>query len=466
MADLPDLTPDAAHAKSDDVALKSFTDNDAGASLDALAKSVSDAKGGAPILDDAAAAAEAARAKAAAAAKGPEAGASGAAAAPPVEDEATKAAAQAEADRKAAEAVAQAEADRKAAEAAQAESDRKAAETADPFLAHQLPPNAKSKSAEAFDNLKQAARDKVAEVARALTESQNKITELTSQLEEAKKTSGVVPPEILAELKTLREEHAALDVKADPEFQKFDSAIQTNVEMIFKKLADTGVAADAVEKIKEIGVDNVDWAPILDKLPVQARRFIEATLVDNERARLDKEKAITKATSNATEYTKQRLAREQQSVKAAALEFTKSFDWMALKEVPAAATAEEKAALDAHNAEAQQAMNKLNSYLDSRSPERYAELAVGTVLAYKWRAKANALEQQIATLKADKTLDTITKERDKLKSELDAIKRAQIPRNRGDAIIPPAPLKKADLNTSADESLDALAKQVVAQREE
>jgi len=460
-----ELADDPNHARAEDASLKPVASAESSESLDNLAKELVKEKSGetpaAPAtgLDDASAAAARARELAA---KGttpaaPAASAAPAAPAAPVDDAAK---AKAEAEQKAAAEAAAAEEARKAAEAA-------AAKTPDALDAIELPPNVKPKSAQAFDNLKSTARAEIARVAKELTDKNNALVKAQEELAAARAAQGKISPEVQQELDSLRQEHAALDVKNDPEFKKFDNALQANTELIYSKLAENGVEPEAIAKIKELGgPDNVDWEVILPKLPPQVGRLIQATLVDNARVLQSREKALADANTNAVEFTKKRTAREQQDVQNSAMEFTKPFSWMQVKEISSTATPEEKAALEAHNADAQGALNKLTMFLNERSPSRYAELAVGTVFAYKLKAQVEALQKELTALKSDTKLAEVTKERDALKTKIEGIKRAQMPHVAGEGIIPPAPAKKTDLSISGDEALDSLAKGVVAGREE
>lgn len=463
---LNDLTPDPAHARADDASLAATPpDHEAMETLDNLAKEISKGKaeGGAPILDDASAAAAASRAAAAKGAVAPAAPAAPAAGTPEA-TEAEKAAAEKASQEQQAAAAAEVEAERLRKET---EARAAASTDTDPFADIELPAGAKSKSAQAFGQLKEAAKTKVAEVAAALTQAKTELQKVLEENATLRGAQGKLTPELEQELTALRSEHAALDVKNDPEFKKYDTTLQSNADLIYKKLAEGGVDAEAIAKIKEFGgPDSVDWEPILSKLPASTRRFVEATLVDNERVKEAREKAFSAASSNAVEYSKNRHAKEEQHVKEFASGLTKQFEWMQVKDIPATATPQERANLETANADAQNAQNKLTEYLNSRSPERYAELAVGTVLAYKYRAMVEELRKENAALKADTTLATVTKERDELKAKLEAIKRAQIPRNRGDVLTPPAPPKKVDFNSPGTETLDALAKEVVSNRDE
>jgi len=358
---------------------------------------------------------------------------------------------------------------RKAEEAKQAEeaADRAAA-AADPFTEHQLPEGVKPKSAQAFENLKVAAREKVAEVAGQLTTANTELSKLREELDATKKLVGKLSPETEQELTTLRNEHAMLDVQNAPEIKKFDADAVTTTENIYKKLLDSGVVEQsAIDKIKELGGPAaVDWEPILEKLTFNDRQVIGMLLTDIERAKMGKEAALKNASSKAGEFLAQRTEQNTKVVRDHAMEIVKTFPWMALKEVPANATAVQKQEVDSWNASQQLAMTKLNEFLGrSGDPTAFAELAVGTVLAYQYAARYEHSEK--AYKESSTALAAVTKERDELKAKIEAIKKAQVPRNRGDAVVPaPATKKSAEFETTGTEALDNLAKGLIANRPE
>lgn len=333
----------------------------------------------------------------------------------------------------------------------------------------EMPASAKSKSAEAFNSLKTAARSQIAEWAQKNTEATNKIAELTAKVEELSKSAGKLPVEVERELNALRGEHATLDINNDPEFKKFDTTLTENVELIYKKLADNGVGKEAIDRIKELGgPDKVDWAPIMQKLPMPVARFVESMLVDNERVKDQREKALDAAKNNAGEYTTKRTARENESLQKTVADITKDIPWMKNQEVPAGATAEQKAAIEQANKIAEGANKDLARFISDRSPQRIAELAVGTLLAHRFKAEVDILTKQLAesTKISTENLTKITKERDELKAKLEAIKQARIPRGRTDAVAPAGVKKAPAMEQSGEEALTNLAKEAKENRAE
>jgi hypothetical protein len=212
------------------------------------------------------------------------------------------------------------------------------------------------------------------------------------------------------------------------------------VELVYKKL-DGVLSKEAVEKIKELGgPENVDWEPILPKLPFATRRFVEATLVENERLREQRSSALEEAKKNAEVFARERVEREVSEVTATANELLKSVSWSSDK---------------AHASK----VALLKDFLADRSPAKFAELAVGTVIAHKLHEDVKALKTSETTLKAQ--VETLTKERDKALADLKAIREAENPRRRREVSVAPVSVPPTTYDSGA-EALDALAKEVMA----
>jgi hypothetical protein len=460
MADEATIKNADLHAKTEDLNLSPKASAESGSALDALMQEAA-TKAGASAEDTAAAAA----------AK-PDA-------APPTKIDATssiddsleqeKAAAQKAADDKAA--AEKAATDKAAADKAEAE---KAAGTTttekpvDPLDKIELPAHTSPKASESFAQVKKLAKEAQTALQLQIAERDTKLTEALGQLEKLKKDSGQLPEETKAELEELRKFKVAHEVESDPKFREFDSSIKGNNESIYKKLAANGFTAENIEKIRELGgPEAVDWEPLFPKMNFQIRQFVQSKLVENVTLADKREEALSAAKANGQAFLAERSQREVTELANTANAYTKNLPWTAEKTVPANATPEQKAEIEAQNVFARDSMGRLKHYLGDRSPARFAELAVGTLLAHKFQADLTAVKAQLtSTTEAHKTaLDTLTKERDALKVELDKIKRAEIPRLRGDSDLSPiSPAKdkgKLDFR-SGEEALDDLAKQAMA----
>lgn len=455
---------DTLHAKTDDLTLLPNSEADTLNALSALAGD----------LDPEGAAAAEAKAKEEAEAKAKaEADAKGAAqdsSSPPPDDtlEDARKAQEAE-DAAKAEAEAEAKAKTEADAKAKAEADAKAGATApeaDPLDAIQLPPHTKAASSQAFGQLKATAKAQAAELKKQIAEREAALATARAEAEEAKKAATSVDPKVLEELEDLRKFRLSKDVESDPSFKKFDETMKANVEKVYRKLTDVGMKPESIQQIKDLGgIEAVDWEPILSRLPLATRRFVEASLVENERLKDQKTDALNAARENATAYLSEREAKEASKVTTTANGFLKSLPWTAEKSIPADATPEVKAEIEADNQFARESMGKLKAFLADRTPEKFAELAVGTLIAYRQKAqldRVNAKLEKVST-EAKTQLDTLTKERDKLAAELLAIRKAEKPRGQGHLRAPVAPQTGLTDLRSPQEALEALAAEVSAE---
>lgn len=251
------------------------------------------------------------------------------------------------------------------------------AATADDLDSIELPPYTKPKTAESFSKIKELARSKIV----ALEKERN---DLKESLEKAKTDSSTLTEQEKSELSELRTFRQKVDVEADPEFKKFDDQVTTNEAVIYSKLKAAGFKDDTIARIKEIGLSDVDWDALKDKIHPNLRRFIDAKIVENEDAAEKKILAINKAKDNAAEYVKTRgaemartgaeaIARAEAKVQEIR---PKSAPWLVKKEIPAAAKPEEKAALEAHNTFVASIEQDIKDAVADDSPEMRGILAL------------------------------------------------------------------------------------------
>ncbi len=448
------------HAKSDDLSLLPTSHADTMSALESLIQED----------DPAAAAAAAAKAKEEADAKAKaDADAKLAAdeesSSPPADGNLETARAAEEAETKAKEeADAKVKADADAAAKAKAGDAPAPVVEADPLDAIQLPPHTKAASSQAFGQLKATAKTQAADLRKQIADRDAAAATLKAELEAAKKVPSL-DPAVAAELEDLRKFRLSKDVESDPTFKKFDDTIKSNVDKVYAKLLASGMKQESIDQIKAIGLEGVDWEPVLPKLPLTTRRFLEATLVENEKLKDQKAEALEAARENASTYLTEREAKEATILTETANGFLKTLPWTAEKAVPADATPAVKAEIEADNEFARGAMGKLKAFLSDRTPAKFAELAVGTLIAYKQKSQLDRVNARLTTVttEAKTQVDTLTKERDKLAAELLAIKKAEKPRGQGRLATPPAPKVGIHDHRPAAEALEALAAEVAAE---
>lgn len=272
----------------------------------------------------------------------------------------------------------------------------------------ELPSNVKPNTVKSFDRVKEVARERIAAIAK-----EKEI--LAKEIETLKaKTSEGLPKEVEAELKSLREFRAKLDVEADPAFTSFDKTVADNTEAIYARLAATpGIEAKTVDAIKALGGPaEVDWDAPNIKLPAALRRFIDAKLVENETIADKKTKAIADAKSNADQYLATR--REEQTkgteVQNKAVEteietLLPKFPWFKELKAKDGASDEDKTAIDNHNKLVADAKETLKDAVNDNSPTMRAILAVGYAQLLKTRADFTSFKATAAAKEKQLTTD-------------------------------------------------------------
>ena len=267
-------------------------------------------------------------------------------------------------------------------------------------------PQLKGKSAEAFENIKRLANEKLVAL-----QTERDIFE--KQIKELNEKAGRLDPKVEAELKDLREFRRKLDVEADPEFKKFDDESTSQTESIYSKLSSVGVPEHTIEKIKSMGgVHKVQWDPILEKLPSQARRFIEVKLTQLEDLKDRKTAAIATAKKNSEEFLTQRaqageVAKKEYREKAATTldSMLPKLDWFVEKKATDKSTEAEKASITEHNKLLTETKEAIKEAIDDDSPEMRAFLAVGLAQLMKLRADYSsataAHKSEVEKLKAE-----------------------------------------------------------------
>jgi hypothetical protein len=302
-----------------------------------------------------------------------------------------------------AEAAKKAEADAKAAEAAKgAEKPKAPAEEPKDKLAEvQLPPHAKPASHNAFAEIKRVAREEIAAKDKVISELQAKLP---------KDGQKILDPAIEKELQELREYRKAHDFVNSDEFRKqYVAPIDQNAEAIEQKLRQAGMKDEQIAKIKEIGIDRLDWDKLLAaNIPAPARLSLQALLLNREQLREQHTKALEQAKSAPTEYAKkvteagkQREAQERAEIVAAADEVLAKVDWLKPVDIPVSASEEERKSLEERNKFAAAQKARYDSIINDRTPYTHGALVAGTIAAYQFRAERDAFKARMEAAEAE-----------------------------------------------------------------
>lgn len=335
------------------------------------------------------------------------------------------------------------------------------------FKGINLPQGASIKSGEAFNRVKLMAVKDIAARDAKLAEMQKQIDELNEKL----KTP--VPPEVERELKEHREWRAKIDVEYDPKFNEHTKGIAAAKEFVYAQLKKGGLSDEFIEKIKQHGgPENVDLTRVFEKggpnggaMDNMTRRLVESKVADIEQMKFNREQAIQHAKANISEYVKaQEAARskvDNAHNEATRGEFSKlsaQLTWLQPVKPEKNDEASKKAA-EEYNAFVEKTKKDMEVALADDSAEMRAIMVAGMgQLFYTKRelaianAKLEASEKALkeATAKVDKYINA---------------SRSKLPESGASPNPAPPAQRKVDYTQLAGDSLDEIAKQVMAERE-
>jgi Predicted membrane protein len=391
-----------------------------------------------------------------------------------------EAAAKAEAEKKAAEeaAAAAAAAETPEEKAAKEAAAKAAAEAASKGAASEeerakalfkdaptLPQGAAPKSSEAFATVKLIAAREVAKLEQELQKQKDEL----KALKEASSRPSTEQMEKEKELADLRAWRGKIDVDFDPKFKEFDKAIETSREFIYAQLQKSPVVTpEILAKIKAFGgPDKTNLSKVFEAMgDPTLQRVIESKVADILMARYNKEQAVQTAKANFAEYAKSREDELNQSVtghvtqtKATLDQMLPNLKWFKEQEIAKDATPEVKASAEDHNKFIAELRPQLDAALADDSPQMRAILITGM---------AQLFNTQREKAKVDAQLAAITKERDALQAKWEKIKsssKSRLNESNANPNAVPTPAKKPDHTVSTGDALDALAKQVMEERQ-
>jgi hypothetical protein len=359
-----------------------------------------------------------------------------------------------------------------AAEAAKKEEEAKAAQEADLKKADDyfkdqpsLPQGASVKSHEAFSSIKIKAAQEISKKDAELEAARKELATL-------KEASGKPSPE-LEKLRKENEEHAKwrakMDVDFDPKFKEFDKDAEVGREFIYSQLRKSGIIAEpTIDKIKKLGgPDKVAMKPIFDALnDSTTQRLVEAKLADIEMSKYKKEQAIAQTKDNIVQYQTEREAAaakaSTESVESTKRELDQmwtTLEWTKNQTAKQGATEAEKTAVDNHNKFVADMRKELDAAIADNSPKMKATMLTAVAQLFNLQEVHKAAKAQ---------LETLTKENTELKAFKDKVKaagRSRLPESQAPTSGAASVQKPVNqFNTSAADGLDALAKQVMAER--
>jgi hypothetical protein len=329
----------------------------------------------------------------------------------------------------------------------------------DEFDAVQLPPHTKSEVATSFETLKKTSRERLLAVTKEREDLAAKVKEL--------ETRPAVDPKVDEELKELRAFRQRMDVEADPTFKEYVKEATANEESIWAKLKESGASDDVLAKMKAIGAKDLAWEDILDKLPPVTRRYVENKLAVNEDLNDQRKRAIEEAKKNASEFLAERQKNQTQDelahYAAAETHLTKvapQLPWFKIQSVPANATPEQKAGIEAENKFVLQTQDQVRLMLKDTSPQMRAVAALGYAQMLRLQAEIPMLQEEHEAEK--KTLATeieklkaTLKERDDFIARIKGATRTSL-RDGGAPSNPGAAASQPTIHEKGDVAIDRL----------
>lgn len=247
------------------------------------------------------------------------------------------------------------------------------------------------------------------------TEAQAKLKEVEEKLKAA--SNPVIPPEVMKELEDHRAFKRTFAIADDPEFKaKYDSVIESNDKEICGILKSCGMKPEAADALLKNGLTKLPWKywedptsevdadgnetgvpkGVLNKLKASdnpeenaAAQIIEGKLRASMQLSYEKKQAVAKASEGQSEFLKERekKAKEQfeadmKTMKDRVDAVTANIPWAKPREIPADATPEQKAEIEAHNAFYKETEERFKIALFPRTALQRADTALAACYAY------------------------------------------------------------------------------------
>jgi len=331
--------------------------------------------------------------------------------------------------------------------------DKTAAPKSDPYDEVKLRADASPKTRETFEALKNTAREREKQALEKAAALEKTVSELTEKIKGSE--GKVATPEIENELKELRAFRAQFDTENDPEFKsKYDSKLNGNYETVYSKLKEHGLKDEVLNQLKAMPAAERDQniENFLTKIPTASRRLIEAKLVENITIAEQRRSELTSAREKAEQILAERAKAPVENAQKLESEIAShlrpvlgKIDWIQIKDVPATASATEKASIEKSNEFAAYAQELLKNAIIDQSPRARAEAALAVPFAHHFKARADALSSEVAALK----------------KELDGIRRASATSRtaRTSANPNPSAVSTPKKDASPEDSIDELFKE-------
>lgn len=248
--------------------------------------------------------------------------------------------------------------------------------------------------------------DKLRSVAKHWQTEAQRVPELEAQLAKVK-TGEQLPEELKTELEDLRKWRSVFDVENDPEFKKQFTETTSRIDEEVLTIMKRHNLPESVEKeLREAGLGNVpqDWweENILPKLPFIDRERIQKRLAERADIVDSREQRVAKAIADRPGFLAEQQQRQgaefatySNEIQATVNELTKDIPWANPIAVPADATPEQTAQIEAHNKGIEQLEVRFQEALWPRDARHRAEIACAAVASVKLAGDVNTLAAKL-----------------------------------------------------------------------
>lgn len=284
-----------------------------------------------------------------------------------------------------------------------------------------------------------ATESKAAETAKQAEEKAAKLAELEKKLSETKTVDPATEEKVKKQLDELAMYRRRYDLDKDPEVKtKFDTRVELAEKSIKETLARNKAGESLIKLIEteggwskfsesnryvtigdgEGGTKQVTQAELADQilqaLPLSERKGVEAAMVEQIQTKRDKDRFLQEEQAKAGEFFKKKeeetiaqettYKKEVEEAQKKIAEWRDKFldsDWIKDKQVPAGATAEQKAEIEATNAYNAKLRALTVKSLSAKKLEDLLEMAGDSVRYYDENRRSRALQAENERLKSE-----------------------------------------------------------------
>jgi DNA repair exonuclease SbcCD ATPase subunit len=291
------------------------------------------------------------------------------------------------------------------------------------------PKNLSPQNKENIAKLRQIAKFRGAEIDKAqkvYNEVKAERDRLKADLEAFQKGMKLPEP-IDKELNDLRALRAKYDIQHDPQFvEKFDKRIEAIDNDVFTLLERGQLSKENLDAVKKMGLSAVpatfwrsgdDEAPgvfdALEKGTPEERNLaslLQAKLNERNLVNFDKDKAVTEASKNHQSYYEEKqkammdgFQQEQQQIQGMVRDLLQRPEaaFAMPVQIPADATPEQKAEMEAHNAHVAKVHQAFNEALYPTTPQARANVAITAAIAIEQQRIIQGLQKNLADQTAE-----------------------------------------------------------------